>query len=111
MGSIKFIHYYKFYFNFSTVDNIFIVKEWFKLTNVLLIFQEDPWNSITSGAATGAILAARNGVPAMITSAVIGGIILALIEGVSIAFNRHQADMFRQPSVVAEDPSQLNNAQ
>lgn len=75
------------------------------------ILQEDPWNSITSGAATGAILSARNGVPAMITSAVIGGIILALIEGVSIAFNRHQADMFKPPSIVAEDPSQLNNSQ
>lgn len=35
--------------------------------------KEDPWNSIISGAATGGILAARNGVPAMAGSALIGG--------------------------------------
>lgn len=34
--------------------------------------KEDPWNSIISGAATGGILAARNGLPAMAGSAFIG---------------------------------------
>uniref|UniRef100_A0A4W6C7D9 Translocase of inner mitochondrial membrane 17 homolog A (yeast) n=1 Tax=Lates calcarifer TaxID=8187 RepID=A0A4W6C7D9_LATCA len=43
--------------------------------------KEDPWNSITSGAMTGAILAARNGPVAMVGSAAMGGILLALIEG------------------------------
>lgn len=33
--------------------------------------KEDPWNSIISGAATGGILAARNGVPAIAGSAVL----------------------------------------
>uniref|UniRef100_A0A4W6C5V1 Translocase of inner mitochondrial membrane 17 homolog A (yeast) n=1 Tax=Lates calcarifer TaxID=8187 RepID=A0A4W6C5V1_LATCA len=39
--------------------------------------KEDPWNSITSGAMTGAILAARNGPVAMVGSAAMGGILLA----------------------------------
>lgn len=50
-------------------------------TLVYLRHKEDPWNSIISGAATGGILAARNGVPAMAGSALIGGVLLALIEG------------------------------
>ena len=41
--------------------------------------KEDPWNSITSGAITGAVLAARNGVKASIAAAVAGrGVELAL---------------------------------
>ena len=37
---------------------------------VYLRQKEDPWNSITSGAVTGAILSARYGAPAMIGSAI-----------------------------------------
>ncbi|XP_014291392.1 mitochondrial import inner membrane translocase subunit Tim17-B [Halyomorpha halys] len=69
--------------------------------------KEDPWNSIISAATTGGILAARNGVPAMVGSAVIGGVLLALIEGVGIIFTRLQAENFRPPSHF-EDPMQLN---
>merc|ERR1711974_389703 len=43
--------------------------------------REDPWNSITSGAVTGAVLAVRQGTGAMAVSAVFGGLILAVIEG------------------------------
>ncbi|KAG3262452.1 TIMM17A-like [Ictidomys tridecemlineatus] len=50
--------------------------------------KEDPWNSITSGALTGAILAARNGPVAMVGSAAMGGILLALIEGAGILLTR-----------------------
>ncbi|TST85777.1 Cysteine desulfurase, mitochondrial [Bagarius yarrelli] len=50
--------------------------------------KEDPWNSITSGAMTGAILAARNGPVAMVGSAAMGGILLALIEGAGILLTR-----------------------
>ena len=39
---------------------------------VYLRQKEDPWNSITSGAVTGAILSVRNGAPAMIGSAIVG---------------------------------------
>jgi len=71
--------------------------------------KEDPWNSITSGAATGAILAVRQGVGGMVGSAIIGGLILALIEGVSIMMTRLSAEAFNpfnQPP--AEDPQQLD---
>lgn len=68
--------------------------------------KEDPWNSIISGAATGGILAARNGLPAMAGSAVIGGVLLALIEGVSIMVTRITAEQFR-PTNPMEDPAQL----
>lgn len=44
----------------------------------------DPWNSITSGALTGAVLAACSGPLAMVGSAIMGGILLALIEDVGI---------------------------
>ncbi|KAG5675591.1 hypothetical protein PVAND_005484 [Polypedilum vanderplanki] len=74
--------------------------------------KEDPWNSIISGAATGGILAARNGVGAMAGSAIIGGVLLALIEGVGILFTRLSADQFRNPSPhdqVPQDPSVLGD--
>ena len=58
--------------------------------------KEDPWNSITSGAVTGAILSVRNGAAAMAGSAVIGGVLLALIEGVGILITRWSADQFNQ---------------
>jgi len=50
--------------------------------------KEDPWNSILSGAATGGILAARAGPRAMGTSALVGGVLLGLIEGMGIMLNR-----------------------
>lgn len=46
--------------------------------------KEDPWNSIISGATTGGILAARAGPQAMASAAVVGGVLLALIEGMGI---------------------------
>ena len=51
--------------------------------------QEDPWNSILSGATTGGILAARAGPKAMASAAVVGGFILALIEGMGIWMNNY----------------------
>lgn len=50
--------------------------------------KEDPWNSIISGAATGGVLAARAGPRAMAQSAVVGGVLLALIEGMGIMFTK-----------------------
>ena len=57
--------------------------------------KEDPWNSITSGAQTRAVLAARSGPLAMVGSAMMGGILLALIEGVGILLTRYTAQQFR----------------
>ena len=50
--------------------------------------KEDPWNSIISGAATGGILAARAGPKAMASAAAVGGVLLALIEGMGIMFTK-----------------------
>merc|ERR1719203_1737444 len=50
--------------------------------------KEDPWNSIISGAATGGILAARAGPRVAAQSAVVGGLLLALIEGMGIMFTK-----------------------
>ena len=60
--------------------------------------KEDPWNSIASGAITGGILAARGGPGAAVRSAIVGGVLLALIEGMGIALNRLFAEEFRQGS-------------
>mmetsp|Transcript_19234 Transcript_19234/g.27054 ORF Transcript_19234/g.27054 Transcript_19234/m.27054 type:complete len:238 (+) Transcript_19234:61-774(+) len=50
--------------------------------------KEDPWNSIISGAATGGILAARAGPKAATQAAVVGGTLLALIEGMGVMLGR-----------------------
>lgn len=92
---------------FSTID----------CTMVHLRKKEDPWNSIISGASTGAILAVRSeyqnfvsiadyacdpdGMGSMIGSAIVGGVLLALIEGVGILFQRMSAEQFK--------PSKLSN--
>uniref|UniRef100_A0A8C5GC94 Translocase of inner mitochondrial membrane 17 homolog B (yeast) n=1 Tax=Gouania willdenowi TaxID=441366 RepID=A0A8C5GC94_GOUWI len=57
--------------------------------------KEDSWNSITSGALTGAIVAARRGPSFMMGSAVVGGILLALFEGGGILLNRYTAQQFK----------------
>ncbi|XP_075709602.1 mitochondrial import inner membrane translocase subunit Tim17-A isoform X2 [Rhinoderma darwinii] len=72
--------------------------------------KEDPWNSITSGAMTGAILAARNGPVAMVGSAAMGGILLALIEGAGILLTRFASSQFVNGPPIAEDSSQLSQA-
>lgn len=60
--------------------------------------REDPWNSIISGALTGGVLAARGGPGAALRSAIVGGILLALIEGMGIALNRLFAEEYRPAS-------------
>ena len=61
--------------------------------------KEDPWNSIMSGAATGGVLAARAGPRAMASAALVGGVLLALIEGMGIMFTRAMS----QPPPTADD--------
>ncbi|KAG5458654.1 MAG: mitochondrial inner membrane translocase subunit Tim17/Tim22/Tim23/peroxisomal protein PMP24 [Olpidium bornovanus] len=60
--------------------------------------KEDPWNSIASGFLTGGVLALRSecgrrdaarGPRAATVSAVVGGILLAAIEGVGIVTARY----------------------
>lgn len=50
--------------------------------------KEDPWNSIMSGAATGGVLAARAGAKAAAKNAIVGGVLLGLIEGLGIMITR-----------------------
>lgn len=56
--------------------------------------KEDPWNSIISGALTGGTLALRAGPQAAASAAAVGGVLLALIEGMGIMFGK----MFAPPS-------------
>jgi len=76
---------------FSTID----------CTMIYLRKKEDPWNSITSGALTGAILSVRNGAGAMVGSAIIGGVLLALIEGMGIVFMRYTSNQFTPEQPIA----------
>lgn len=57
--------------------------------------KEDPWNSILSGAATGGLLAVRNGKAAIITSALVGGVLLGLIEGAAMLIGKMQSEQFK----------------
>ncbi|KAL7427981.1 hypothetical protein ACHAXM_001080 [Skeletonema potamos] len=63
--------------------------------------KEDPWNSIISGGVTGGILAARAGPKAMASAAVVGSVLLALIEGMGIWMNNY----FSQQPMMMEDPN------
>ena len=61
-----------------------------------------------SGAAAGAVMAARTGPMNMLGSAVIGGVLLGLIEGM----NKFASEQFRpmDPRDAPQDPSQLGEA-
>lgn len=63
----------------------------FDCSLVYLRQKEDPWNSILSGAATGGLLQMRQGVRAASRSALMGGVLLALIEGAGIMLNKFMA--------------------
>lgn len=57
--------------------------------------REDHWNSIMAGAATGGILSIRSGPQAALVSAAIGGLLLGMIEAISIAMTRMSAEQFK----------------
>mmetsp|Transcript_8569 Transcript_8569/g.12619 ORF Transcript_8569/g.12619 Transcript_8569/m.12619 type:complete len:246 (-) Transcript_8569:55-792(-) len=63
--------------------------------------KEDPWNSIISGGLTGGMLAARAGPKAMAQATVIGGGLLALIEGMGIMMNKMFAQQLPSPEDMA----------
>ncbi|DBA03996.1 TPA: hypothetical protein N0F65_010649 [Lagenidium giganteum] len=71
--------------------------------------KEDPWNSIIAGAATGGLLAARAGPRAAASSALVGGLILASIEGVSIMVQEYFAT--QQPLPYEDGPGGENDEQ
>ncbi|XP_026398428.1 mitochondrial import inner membrane translocase subunit TIM17-2-like [Papaver somniferum] len=59
--------------------------------------KEDPWNSIIAGAATGGLLNIRQGFLKASKSALIGGVFLAMIEGVGLCLNNNKL-----PQLVSE---------
>ena len=61
--------------------------------------KEDPWNSIISGTLTGGVLAARGGWRAASRSAAVGGVLLAMIEGLQIALTKMMAEPTPPPYV------------
>jgi len=72
--------------------------------------KEDPWNSILSGAITGGILSVRHGPASIVGSAAIGGILLAMIEGIGVLITRFTAPQFHEANLQGlppADPSQL----
>jgi len=77
----------------------------FDCSLVALRQKEDPWNAIMSGAGTGFVLAIRQGKAAAISSAFIGGVFLAMIEGVGILLNRMQADFYKPMAPQMEEPN------
>jgi hypothetical protein len=88
-----------------------IITKMISLVNLNLnSSQEDPWNSISAGALTGAMLCARMGTIPMITSGIFGGVILAFIEGAGLVMNKFTSIM-GQPGgaegAPLEDPSSL----
>mmetsp|Transcript_10632 Transcript_10632/g.16663 ORF Transcript_10632/g.16663 Transcript_10632/m.16663 type:complete len:164 (-) Transcript_10632:597-1088(-) len=67
--------------------------------------KEDPYNSIVSGFCTGAVLASRGGAKAAMASGFVGGVLLAVIEGLNIALTRMFANMPPpEPLPVADSP-------
>lgn len=68
---------------------------------------EDAWNSIASGAATGGLLAARAGWRQAGKNAIVGGVLLALIEGLSVMitnFTQSKAPVAPPPPDAPIDP-------
>lgn len=58
--------------------------------------QDDHWNAIASGFLTGGVLAARGGWKAASRNAVIGGVLLAIIEGVAALLMRSASETPRE---------------
>jgi import inner membrane translocase subunit TIM17 len=80
--------------NFAVWGGLFST---FDCSFVAIRRKEDPWNSIMSGAATGGVLAARGGWRAASRSAAVGGVLLAMIEGLQIALTKMMAEPQAQP--------------
>lgn len=66
--------------------------------------KEDIWNPIASGALTGGLLAIRGGMKAAGRSAVIGGLLLALIEGAAHLLQRGMDPNQHMPAAPPPEP-------
>lgn len=63
--------------------------------------RDDHWNAIASGFLTGGVVAYRTGIASASQSAVIGGALLALIEGMSSVFSRYMQQTPREQALQA----------
>ena len=64
----------------------------FSSLDCLLLYyrqKDDPFNAIASGFITGGVLAFRSGPQQAFKSALIGGVMLCLIEGVTVAITQY----------------------
>ena len=75
----------------------------FDCTLMAIRQKDDPINPIASGAITGGVLAARGGWRAAGKSAAIGGILLAVIEGVGMLFTKVFSDPNTMGATLGED--------
>ena len=86
--------------NFAVWGGLFST---FDCSLVAIRKKEDPWNSIISGALTGGVLAARGGWRAAGRSAAVGGVLLAMIEGLQIALTK----MLSEPTATPYAPQAM----
>jgi len=73
----------------------------FDCTYAHLRARDDSWNAVMSGATTGGILAARAGWKAAGRNAIIGGMLLGMIEGMGIMLEKAFKQEAPQQSMVA----------
>ena len=73
--------------------------------------KEDSWNAIWAGASTGAILAGRTGTRGMLVSAIFGGVILGVMEGVGALINRMNSSSYTPVAPVLPSPPQPQEPQ
>merc|ERR1719510_1582263 len=68
--------------------------------------KDDHWNAIASGFLTGGVLAARGGWKAASKNAVIGGVLLAIIEGVAALLMRSTSKTPREMALEQMEQTQ-----
>lgn len=74
--------------------------------------KEDSWNAITSGFLTGGVLAMRGGPRAAFKQAVIGGVILGVIEGMSLMLMKMSQDAHKiMPDYAAQQQQKMMQEQ
>merc|ERR1719327_2349569 len=67
--------------------------------------EDDMWNSIASGALTGGTLAIRTGPRNALKSAAVGGVILAVIEGIQLAVMKMVASQYEPKAPELQAPA------
>lgn len=82
----------------------------FDCTYAHLRSRDDSWNAIMSGATTGGILAARAGWRAAGRSAIVGGVLLGMIEGMGVMLEKLFKEEQPQQTMMAPPSTQSAKA-